>query len=57
MEALEEEEEEDSGKEAEVEGEERLMDETGKHFSTNGCKNKLRICAELGQPLHWVTGK
>lgn len=56
MEALEEK-EEDSKKEAEEEGEENMMDETGKHFSANGCKNKLRVFAALGQPQHWGTGK
>lgn len=49
MEALEEEEEEDTKKEAEQEGEENMMDETGKHFSTNSCENKLRIYAALGE--------
>ena len=47
LEALEEEEEEEIEKE--VEGEESMMDGTGKHFSTNGCKNKPGIRAVPGQ--------
>lgn len=49
LEALEEEDDEEIKKEGE-EGEESMMDGTGKHFSTNGCKNKTRICAMQGRP-------
>lgn len=49
------EEEEDSEIEEEVK--ESMMDGTGKHFSTNGCKNKMRMCAVLGRPLSCVTGE
>lgn len=52
-----EEEEEDSEKEAEEAGKENMMDGTGKHFSTNGCKNKPRICAMLGRSRCLATGK
>lgn len=45
LEALEEEEDEEIEKEVES-----MMDGTGKHFSTNGCENKTRICAVLGRP-------
>lgn len=34
-----------------------MMDGTGKHFSTNGCKNKMRMCVVLGPPLSCVTGE
>lgn len=53
MEALEEEEDKEIEKEVEVEeeeGEVSMMDGAGKHFSTNGCKNKTRICVVPGQP-------
>lgn len=49
LEALEEE-GEDSEKEAEEDGDENMMDGTGKHFFTNGCKNKPRICAAPDGP-------
>lgn len=54
LEALEEE-GEDSEKEAEEDGDENMMDGTGKHFFTNGCKNKDMCCA--GWPQRSVTGK
>lgn len=59
MEALEEEEDEEIEEVVEVEekGEESMMDGTGKHFSTNGCENKTRICAAPRRPLRCVTGK
>lgn len=59
LQALEEEEDEEIEKEVEVEeeGKESMMDGTGKHFSTNGCENKTRICAVPGWPPHCVTGK
>ncbi len=53
LEALEE--EEDEG--MKNEGEESMMDGTGKHFSTNGCKNKTRIYIESGRPPHCLTGE
>lgn len=43
LEALEQEEDKEIEKEVQEEGEENMMDGTGKHFSTNGCKNKTRI--------------
>lgn len=55
LEALEEEEEEIGGGGAL--GEESMMDWTGKHFSTNGYKNKSWICAMLKQYRLKVTGK
>lgn len=40
---------EDEEIEKEEEGEERMMDGTGKHFSTIGCKNRSRIRVVPGQ--------
>lgn len=40
-------EEDDEEIEKKVKGEESMMDETGKRSSTNGCKNKVRICTEV----------
>lgn len=57
LEAIEEGEDKEIEKEVEEEGEVSMMDGAGKHFSTNGCKNKTRICVVPGRPPRCVTGE